>query len=250
LPCRMLSDPAHVETSLDQMAADYCGMIRDLQQEGPYHLLGWSLGGTLAAMIAGLLEADGHVIAFLGLIDPFVPDTEALEPVPDTWWQDFADFVSEILPRVQPPDMTQSEVHNLERGESKQEIVSLLQGLIASERTRERKEGAGYAGTASYADMGAEELAQIFVVARHLKALALKTPLLGSLKNQGNCWWAAARPTKDRLALASQLNQVPQSADVEADHFRIVRASSLLLEIEAVLAAKLLPPAETATSER
>jgi hypothetical protein len=115
---------------------------------------------------------------------------------------------------------------------------------------RGRKEGAGHAESGSYADLGAEELAQIFIVARRLKALAAKTPLLGNLENQANCWWAATCPAEDRLALASQLNQVPQSSDVEADHFRIVRASSLLLEIDAVLAAELLPPAETATSER
>jgi thioesterase domain-containing protein/aryl carrier-like protein len=248
LPCRMLSDPAHVDTSLDQMAADYCGMIRDLQQEGPYHLLGWSLGGTLAAKIARLLEAGGHGVAFLGLIDPFVPRTEALEP--DNWSQDLADFVSVVVPGGRLADVTQRPVHETEPGESKQEIVSLLQEVISAERMRGRKEGAGHAESGSYADLGAEELAQIFIVARRLKALAAKSPLLGSLENQANCWWAATCPAEDRLALALQLNQVPQSSDVEADHFRIVRASSLLLEIEAVLAAELLPPAETATSER
>ncbi|PTR16848.1 amino acid adenylation domain-containing protein, partial [Nitrosospira sp. Nsp2] len=248
LPCRMLSDPAHCDTSLDQMAADYCAMIRDLQQEGPYYLLGWSLGGTLAAMVAALLEADGHAIAFLGLIDPFVPGTEP--PEPDNWRRDFADFVSVVIPGVQPPDVTQSEVHHAEPGESKQEIAGLLEGLISTERMRVKKEGAGDAESGSYADLGAEELAQIFLVARRLKALALKTPLLGSLKNQGNCWWAVARPTEDRLALSLQLKQAPRSADVEADHFCIVRTRSLLLEIEAVLSTKLLPPAETVTSVR
>jgi thioesterase domain-containing protein len=232
------------------MAADYCGMIRDIQREGPYHLLGWSLGGTLAAKIARLLEAGGDGVAFLGLIDPFVPSTEALEP--DNWSQDLADFVSVVVPGVRLADVTQRTVRATEPGESKQEIVSLLQRAISAERMRERKEGAGHAesGSGSYADLGAEELAQIFIVARRLKALAAKTPLLGSLENQGNCWWAATRPAEDRLALALQLNQVPQSSDVEADHFSIMRASSLLLEIDAVLAAELLPPTETATSEQ
>ena len=50
-----------------------------MQPEGPYHLIGWSLGGTLAAMIAARLEADAQTVAFLGLIDPFIPNIDEPE---------------------------------------------------------------------------------------------------------------------------------------------------------------------------
>ena len=88
LPCRMLADPAHCDVSLEQMAADYCRMIRRVQPEGPYHMLGWSLGGTLAAMVAALLEADAQTVAFLGLIDSYIPGTDS--PEPDDWKRDFS----------------------------------------------------------------------------------------------------------------------------------------------------------------
>ncbi len=69
-----------------------------MQPEGPYHLIGWSLGGTLAAMIAARLEADAQTVAFLGLIDPFIPNID--EPDVDDWLRDFSDFVSVLFPNA------------------------------------------------------------------------------------------------------------------------------------------------------
>jgi pimeloyl-ACP methyl ester carboxylesterase len=51
------------------MVEDYCRRIREAQPQGPYHLLGWSLGGPIAMDIAARLEAQGEQVAFLGLID-------------------------------------------------------------------------------------------------------------------------------------------------------------------------------------
>ena len=56
LPCRMLADPQHCDTSLEAMADDYVETIRRIQPLGPYRLLGWSLGGALATMIAARFE--------------------------------------------------------------------------------------------------------------------------------------------------------------------------------------------------
>jgi thioesterase domain-containing protein len=55
------------------MAASYLKMIKAHQSDGPYYLLGWSLGGALAMEIAYQLETAGEKIAFLGLIDSYVP---------------------------------------------------------------------------------------------------------------------------------------------------------------------------------
>ncbi|MCP1605335.1 amino acid adenylation domain-containing protein [Pseudomonas citronellolis] len=52
-----------------EMVEDYCRRIREAQPQGPYHLLGWSLGGPIAMDIAARLEAQGEQVAFLGLID-------------------------------------------------------------------------------------------------------------------------------------------------------------------------------------
>ncbi|GAA4525578.1 hypothetical protein GCM10023192_06450 [Amycolatopsis samaneae] len=57
--------------SVEEMAADYLDQIRAVQPAGPYHLLGWSLGGRIAQAMARLLEADGEKVALLALLDAY-----------------------------------------------------------------------------------------------------------------------------------------------------------------------------------
>jgi hypothetical protein len=124
-------------------------------------------------------------------------------------------------------------------------ISSLLEDFISAEKLRRRDRGAAIAGTGSYADIGADELARIFTVARHLKALSLQSAGLSPLRVQPACWWVAARPLSDRLALARQAGHGKlHSVDIDADHFDIVRADSLLLAIESALAAMSIVSAE------
>ena len=75
-------NPGHFDDSLTQIADRYTETIRQTQPEGPYALLGWSLGGALALDIAQRLERAGQRVAFLGLLDPFVPGFEVFE---DQW---------------------------------------------------------------------------------------------------------------------------------------------------------------------
>ncbi|MDI7132752.1 thioesterase domain-containing protein, partial [Pseudomonas aeruginosa] len=75
---------------------------RQRQAEGPYHLLGWSLGGTLGMLMAAELERQGQQVAFLGLLDSYVPGTEA--PAADDWREDLLDFLSVSAgPGTRPP---------------------------------------------------------------------------------------------------------------------------------------------------
>ncbi|RSM88055.1 non-ribosomal peptide synthetase [Kibdelosporangium aridum] len=57
--------------SVDEMAADYLEQIRAVQPTGPYHLLGWSLGGRIAQAMAKLLEAEGEQVGLLALLDAY-----------------------------------------------------------------------------------------------------------------------------------------------------------------------------------
>ncbi|MEU5808656.1 SDR family NAD(P)-dependent oxidoreductase [Streptomyces sp. NPDC047718] len=59
--------------TMEEKAAHYRTLIRDLQPEGPYHLLGWSFGGCLAYEVACQLRQEGRGIGFLGLIDTILP---------------------------------------------------------------------------------------------------------------------------------------------------------------------------------
>ncbi|MEV0522547.1 amino acid adenylation domain-containing protein [Streptomyces sp. NPDC050439] len=57
--------------SVEEMAADYAEEIRSVQPVGPYHLLGWSIGGTIAQAVAARLEELGEEVALLALLDAY-----------------------------------------------------------------------------------------------------------------------------------------------------------------------------------
>jgi len=220
LPCRMLAEPAHLDVSLRQMAQDYCAMIRTVQPEGPVHLAGWSLGGTLAALMAELFEADGQSVAFLGLIDPYVPNVES--PQADDWRQDLADFVAVVTPGATLDDVLPAvSSHSPEVQETVQAVTAILETLFASP--------AGACKAPGYAAMGADELAQVFVVARRLKMLSMQAGKLGALNADPVCWWASDREPSHRAALGQQIAPAGiHSIEIDAGHFDIVRTDLLL----------------------
>ncbi|MBE7162268.1 MAG: amino acid adenylation domain-containing protein, partial [Williamsia herbipolensis] len=73
-PVHALQDPAVVAAepapeSIEDYAQRYVAEIRAVQPHGPYHLLGWSLGGHIAHAMAEQLEAAEEEVAVLGLLD-------------------------------------------------------------------------------------------------------------------------------------------------------------------------------------
>ncbi|NUP26954.1 MAG: AMP-binding protein, partial [Nocardia sp.] len=58
--------------SVDQLAERYAAEIRRVQPDGPYHLLGWSLGGQIAHAVAVRLRRAGAEVALLALLDSAV----------------------------------------------------------------------------------------------------------------------------------------------------------------------------------
>ncbi|WP_456015626.1 amino acid adenylation domain-containing protein [Pseudomonas fluorescens] len=63
---------AHLNT-MEGLAARLVGLIRRIQPHGPYRLAGWSFGGVLAYEVAMQLLGLDEAVAFLGLIDSYVP---------------------------------------------------------------------------------------------------------------------------------------------------------------------------------
>ncbi|MEO0458712.1 MAG: SDR family NAD(P)-dependent oxidoreductase, partial [Cyanobacteria bacterium P01_A01_bin.114] len=72
------------ETPIDKlrdMADVYVQKMRELQPEGPYYILGLSIGGAIAVEMAHLLKAAGQEVSFLGMIDSLGPGYPKLLPV-------------------------------------------------------------------------------------------------------------------------------------------------------------------------
>jgi len=63
--------------TIEAMADRYVAAIRPAAALGPICLAGWSFGGTVAVEMARRLEADGHRVGFLGLIDAHPPGSLA-----------------------------------------------------------------------------------------------------------------------------------------------------------------------------
>jgi aspartate racemase len=76
---RGLAHDEELPRSLPEMADDYIAHIRSVQRNGPYHLLGWSMGAMLAHEIANRLRGQGEQIGLLVNIDqpPVTPDMVA-----------------------------------------------------------------------------------------------------------------------------------------------------------------------------
>ncbi|MEC3955141.1 amino acid adenylation domain-containing protein [Nocardia sp. CDC153] len=75
-PLYGLQSPALTEAdwdpnSLDDMARRYAAEMRAIQPEGPYRVLGYSLGGNLAQAIAAELQATGDRVDLLVILDAY-----------------------------------------------------------------------------------------------------------------------------------------------------------------------------------
>jgi len=72
LQSRGLRGMEPLPASIDEIAADYLAQIRRIQPEGPYRLLGRSLGGLIGHAIAAQLNEQGERVELLAMIDSYL----------------------------------------------------------------------------------------------------------------------------------------------------------------------------------
>nr|AYN44243.1 nonribosomal peptide synthetase [Cloning vector H69C977B_s05]AYN44279.1 nonribosomal peptide synthetase [Cloning vector H69C977B_s11]AYN44303.1 nonribosomal peptide synthetase [Cloning vector H69C977B_s15] len=70
---------------LEDMAAWYADALLSVQPEGPYFVGGHSMGGQIAYEIAQQLQARGHEIGVVALLDALAPLPEATRPMGEGW---------------------------------------------------------------------------------------------------------------------------------------------------------------------
>nr|WP_256032001.1 thioesterase domain-containing protein [Xanthomonas translucens] len=66
-----LRSGAALPDSIETIAADYVQRIRRVQPQGPYRLLGWSLGGLIVHAMAAELRAGGQEVELLAMLDAY-----------------------------------------------------------------------------------------------------------------------------------------------------------------------------------
>jgi enterobactin synthetase component F len=72
LQSRGLRSGVTLPGSIEEIAADYLAQIRRIQPQGPYRLIGRSLGGLIGHSIAGQMQAQGLQVEMLAMIDSYV----------------------------------------------------------------------------------------------------------------------------------------------------------------------------------
>ncbi|MCK1637526.1 non-ribosomal peptide synthase/polyketide synthase [Bradyrhizobium sp. 157] len=236
LQSRMLVDSSWSDRSLEAMAADYANEIRRVQPNGPYSLIGWSLGGLLVTLVAAELERCGERVDCLLMVDSFVlrqhGGSERQETVAH-WTDDLAGLLSAVLPhaaavRIHAQAEAAKRTGMLETSETVRHLVAQIleevQGVSADDTL-----------------LGVDDLSGAFAVGRHLKTLTQNAAPPRSLAAKPLCWWTSGRLTqRDRLE-----TQLPDAIDrgiVGDNHFTILRDAGLLDEI-----CRLLVP-ETASA--
>ena len=133
-----------VEGTIEERAAQYVPKLRELQGDGPFILVGWSLGGVLAYACAIGLKQQGCDVPFVGLIDA----VRAGEEIPQTKketrkrWERYARFAERTF-NVEIPEIPYGQLEELDdEGQVRfvleavsQSGVQIPGGIIEHQRT-------------------------------------------------------------------------------------------------------------------
>jgi thioesterase domain-containing protein/aryl carrier-like protein len=215
LQCRMLLDPQWQDESLVAMAQAYAQRIRAQQAQGPYYLLGWSLGGALTQLVVHELESQGQTVSFAGLVDSYVAGTAEA----GDWREDLADFLKFVL--GQPSE------------EAETLIALKTAGLNEREGAATVIEAAMH-GSNQNAALGASELTQIFATGSSLKQLALAQRQLPKVQVAAHRWWVAERDDERRV-FEAQVGHHGVDRLLAGGHYELLRGDELLDELEVLL---------------
>ncbi|MGH3553002.1 MAG: thioesterase domain-containing protein, partial [Mycobacterium sp.] len=104
-----------VEGTIEERARQYVPKLRELQGDGPFILVGWSLGGVLAYACAIGLRQLGCDVPFVGLIDAVRPGEEIPQTKEETRkrWERYARFAERTF-NVEIPEIPYAQLEELD----------------------------------------------------------------------------------------------------------------------------------------
>jgi amino acid adenylation domain-containing protein len=223
LQCRMLIDPSFSDHSLAAMAVDYADEIMRLQMRGPYDLVGWSLGGLIACLVAAELEGRGEQVVRLAMVDSYVPwkpHRDDRRPAEAHWIDELLGLLSAAVPSSRLIDVrSQAETA---KSAGMPETADAVRSLVAN--------ALGQTTSTRDAALGIDDLVGAFAVGRRLKILAQESALPASLNVVPGCWWTSHRLTQ-RDRLEAQMPDAVDNGVAGDDHFAILKNESFLTAI-------------------
>ncbi|WP_460427252.1 amino acid adenylation domain-containing protein, partial [Azotobacter armeniacus] len=218
--CRTLSDPGYRPHSLEAMADDYFRMICAAQPHGSCYLLGWSLGGALAAMIAARLEKAGRSVKFLGLVDTYVPHPMKVKSISTDWRQEYLAFLEGVsFAKIVDLKISIDACNPFEAEES---LVRV---------TKSAMENGEFTLSPRYTEASALEIVRLFIASHGvgLATLQSRGAPLPQLKAHVHCWWAMSGFQQVRLKEIEEQLQCRLYHDyIDTNHDEIMTHPDLL----------------------
>ncbi|MGJ3255821.1 MAG: amino acid adenylation domain-containing protein [Alcanivorax sp.] len=225
LQSRSFLEDGWFDPSLEEMAERYYRTLRQSQPQGPYYLLGWSLGGALAMELAKRLEQGGETVAFIGLLDTYVPGHE----VPEDQWtapeaqQKLREHLAMLLP------MMSAKALDI--------CIDRFRDSVPAQWPEIFRRWMQEQSVEPMAADSAAQLLHAWAVEQHLRGLCwgYQLPRLGTPVHS---WWAS-EPQGRAETLRTGLQafaRLRHSETLQADHLGIVRKDILLDVLPAILA--------------
>ncbi|MCV2401574.1 amino acid adenylation domain-containing protein [Marinomonas sp. C2222] len=208
------------DTSFAQMADVYTATIKDIQPDGPYYLLGWSLGGALCQEVASRLEKDNKAIQFIGLLDCYVPGTEIAA---DQW----------SSPQAKETLMSHLELLLGELTDhQKQACLNVFNSTTPNHWPQAFNTWLYQQSFDSHTAENARQMLFSWAVEQHMRALCHQYQL-PKIKTSLHAYWAGEPDGRCHLLedKLTQLNQLSASKIYKTDHQGIVQDSLLIQEL-------------------
>lgn len=230
ISCRALIDPSLRHETLEQMAEDYAKVIQHKQADSAYYLLGWSLGGALAVMVAAILGKAGKYIQFLGLVDTHIPSLGTMTSALADWRQQYPLFLKSIAAKPLLESAVPGDIVDPLVSES-----SLVQW------TRTMLERGNLCLAVGYENTSAAEIVRLFVAnqANRIANANSKQPLPKVAAQAVYCWWSD-RDDKEVMieTLSTQIQCILHNNATNANHDNIIKHKRVLKEVKRILSYK------------
>ncbi|MEW9711499.1 amino acid adenylation domain-containing protein [Paenibacillus sp. SI92] len=124
----LYGDWSHCER-IEAMASHYVDAIRTVQEKGPYHVGGWSFGGTVAFEIARQLMNSGQEVAMLAVID--TPAPSFTRQIPEMGNAEFLNIMIREMERLygRSVELSYDHLQTLEADEQLKYVLERVQGM-------------------------------------------------------------------------------------------------------------------------